>query len=296
MTSTTSHRCRTCSTKAIGVAGSSTAPAFLPSSRTREDAVQVDRGGRLRLDEEMIGAGAREVVEVALGLDHHQVDVERLGGRAPHRLDHRRAERCSGRSGRPSRRRIQSAPAASTKRISSAKRPRSAARIEGATTTGRPARPSAAIVKVSRRRARSARRPWRTRPRRWSRRPPRRRPPHGGRRVAHGDAEAAPREHGDVVRGVADGGDLADRDAEPLRQLDHRRPLVRERVGHVEVVALERATDAATPNSRRISASQRSSRPKSSLTPTSLPTPSRNGPKPSTTVGPNWTVRSSWAT
>ena len=38
----------------------------------------MDGRGRLGLDEQMIGAGPSEVVELALRLDDHQMDVERL--------------------------------------------------------------------------------------------------------------------------------------------------------------------------------------------------------------------------
>ena len=40
----------------------------------------------------MVGAGAREGLEVALRLDDHQMDVERLGGRLANRRDDQGAE------------------------------------------------------------------------------------------------------------------------------------------------------------------------------------------------------------
>ena len=57
-----------------------------------EDAVQVDRRRRLTRHEQVVGAGAREVLEVALGLHHHQVDVEWLRRRLAHGCDDQRAE------------------------------------------------------------------------------------------------------------------------------------------------------------------------------------------------------------
>ena len=45
------------------------------------------------MHQQMIGAGAREGVEIALRLDDHQMHVDRLLGGAPHRLDHHRADR-----------------------------------------------------------------------------------------------------------------------------------------------------------------------------------------------------------
>jgi hypothetical protein len=41
------------------------------------------------MDEEMIGACLGEGREVALGLDDHQMDIERLSRGAPHRFDDR---------------------------------------------------------------------------------------------------------------------------------------------------------------------------------------------------------------
>ena len=58
----------------------------------REHAVKMDRRGRLRLDEEMVGAGASEFLEIALRLDDHQMHIERLLRGAPHRLDDDRPE------------------------------------------------------------------------------------------------------------------------------------------------------------------------------------------------------------
>ena len=85
----------------------------------------------------MVGAGPRESFEVALRLDDHEVHVERLA------VALRTAATTSGpklMSGtkRPSITStwIQSAPAASTARTSFARRPKSAARIDGATTIG----------------------------------------------------------------------------------------------------------------------------------------------------------------
>lgn len=43
------------------------------------------------MDQDVVGAGPNEVVEIALGLDDHEVHVERLGRGAAHRLDHDRA-------------------------------------------------------------------------------------------------------------------------------------------------------------------------------------------------------------
>jgi hypothetical protein len=47
--------------------------------------VQVDRRRRLARHQQVVGAGAREVLQVALRLHHHQMDVERLRGRLAHR-------------------------------------------------------------------------------------------------------------------------------------------------------------------------------------------------------------------
>ena len=59
---------------------------------TPEHAVQVDRRRRLCMDQDVVGAGPHEVVEVALGLDDHEVHVQRLGGGAAHCLDHHRPD------------------------------------------------------------------------------------------------------------------------------------------------------------------------------------------------------------
>ena len=59
----------------------------------REDPVEMDRRRRLGLDQEMIGADVREVGEIALRLDDHQVHIERLLRRAPHRCDDHRPDR-----------------------------------------------------------------------------------------------------------------------------------------------------------------------------------------------------------
>jgi hypothetical protein len=63
----TSQRWRTYSISSVGLAGSSTTPAFLPRSWICER--KMDRRGRLGLDEEMIGAGVGEGDEVALRRD-----------------------------------------------------------------------------------------------------------------------------------------------------------------------------------------------------------------------------------
>jgi hypothetical protein len=48
--------------------------------------MEMDRRRWLGLNQEVIGAGLNEIDEVALGLDDHQVHVERLCGRAAHRI------------------------------------------------------------------------------------------------------------------------------------------------------------------------------------------------------------------
>ena len=53
----------------------------------RENTVEMDRRGRLRWNEEMIGASLGKVDEVALGLDDHQVHIKRLTRVAPDRFD-----------------------------------------------------------------------------------------------------------------------------------------------------------------------------------------------------------------
>ena len=44
------------------------------------------------MDQDVVGAGPHEVVEIALVLDDHEVHVERLGRGAAHHLDHDRAD------------------------------------------------------------------------------------------------------------------------------------------------------------------------------------------------------------
>ena len=51
-----------------------------------EHPMQVDGGAGLRLDQQVIGAGLGEGREIALGLDDHQMDVERLCRRAANGL------------------------------------------------------------------------------------------------------------------------------------------------------------------------------------------------------------------
>jgi len=58
----------------------------------RQHAVQVNGRRRLALDEQVVGAGAGDVFQQALRLDDHQVNVEGLGSRPPHGLNHDRAE------------------------------------------------------------------------------------------------------------------------------------------------------------------------------------------------------------
>ena len=59
----------------------------------RENTVEMDRRGRLRWNEEMIGASLGKVDEVALGLDDHQVHIKRLTRVAPDCFDNHRPER-----------------------------------------------------------------------------------------------------------------------------------------------------------------------------------------------------------
>ena len=59
----------------------------------RENTVEMDRRGRLRWNEEMIGAGLGKGYEIALRLDDHQVHIERLTRVAPHRFNNHRSER-----------------------------------------------------------------------------------------------------------------------------------------------------------------------------------------------------------
>ena len=57
-----------------------------------EHPVQVDGGAGLGLDQQVIGAGVGEGSEIALGLDDHEMDVERLCRRAANGLEHDRAD------------------------------------------------------------------------------------------------------------------------------------------------------------------------------------------------------------
>ena len=54
--------------------------------------MQMNRRARLGLHQQMIGAGTSEVGEIAFRLDDHQMNVERLRGRAADRLKHDRSE------------------------------------------------------------------------------------------------------------------------------------------------------------------------------------------------------------
>ena len=54
--------------------------------------MQMDRRAGLGLDQQMIGAGLGEVGEIALRLDDHQMNVERLCRRAADRLQHDRPD------------------------------------------------------------------------------------------------------------------------------------------------------------------------------------------------------------
>ena len=93
MTITTSQRCSTYSMSSGGLAGSSTTPAFLSDfADAGQRAVQMDRGTRLGLNEEVIGPRFGKRVEVAFGLDHHEMQVDGLFGRPPDRLYHDRTD------------------------------------------------------------------------------------------------------------------------------------------------------------------------------------------------------------
>jgi hypothetical protein len=59
----------------------------------REHTVQMDRRGRLRGDQQMIGSGLDKCTEIALRLNDHQVHIKRLLRAASHRFDNHRAER-----------------------------------------------------------------------------------------------------------------------------------------------------------------------------------------------------------
>ncbi len=92
-----SQRCRTYSMSSGGLAGSITTPGLLAErADLAERAMQVDRGAGLGLDQQVIGAGFGEGRDIALGLDDHQMDVERLCRRAANRLEHDRADRDVG--------------------------------------------------------------------------------------------------------------------------------------------------------------------------------------------------------
>ena len=54
--------------------------------------MQMDCRARLGLHQQMIGAGAGEGSEIALRLDNHQMNVERLCRRAADRLEHDRSD------------------------------------------------------------------------------------------------------------------------------------------------------------------------------------------------------------
>src|SRR5215831_11544752 len=93
---------------------------------------------RFAMHEQMISAGTGEVVEVTLGLDDHQMHIHRFG------LALRTASTTTGPivmfgTKRPSITStwIQSPPAASTACTSSASRPKSADKIDGATMIDR---------------------------------------------------------------------------------------------------------------------------------------------------------------
>jgi hypothetical protein len=55
--------------------------------------MKMDCRARLGLHQQMIGAGVGEDVKVALRLDDHQMNVERLGRRAANGLQHNRPDR-----------------------------------------------------------------------------------------------------------------------------------------------------------------------------------------------------------
>ena len=128
-----SQRCSTCSTKATGLAGLSTAPAFFNSeSGTAPDGGE--RRRRLSLNKQMVGAGLR-IAKITARFDDHQMHIERLRGRVAHRVHDGRAERDVRRE--PAVHNIdmnQSAPARSRRGLRQP--PQSAASMEGATTIG----------------------------------------------------------------------------------------------------------------------------------------------------------------
>src|SRR5205809_5588988 len=53
----------------------------------------MDRGAGLAMDDQVVSAGPGEVLEIAFGLDDHQMHVDRLRRRLAHRLDDNRADR-----------------------------------------------------------------------------------------------------------------------------------------------------------------------------------------------------------
>ena len=57
-----------------------------------EGSVQMDRRARLAMNQQMIRAGLGKVLHVTLGLDDHQVHVDRLCRRPPHGLDDDRSD------------------------------------------------------------------------------------------------------------------------------------------------------------------------------------------------------------
>ena len=59
----------------------------------RQHAIELDRRRWFSLNQQMIGAGLREIAKITLWFDDHQVHVERLCGRAAHRIHDRRTER-----------------------------------------------------------------------------------------------------------------------------------------------------------------------------------------------------------
>ena len=74
--------------------------AQLPDAR--EHAMQMDRRRWLALNKKVIGAGFGKIFKIAFGLDDHQVHIERLRGRAAHRIRRPQGRtRCSARTGRP---------------------------------------------------------------------------------------------------------------------------------------------------------------------------------------------------
>ncbi len=144
MIKTMPHSSSTYSICDNGVAGFSTTPAVFPRSRICDKCpVQMDRRARLAMDDQVIGAGAGEIFEVTFGLDDHQMDIDRLLRRLAHGLDDDRADR-DVRDEAPVHD-IDMDPIGPRPvdrvRTSSASRPKSADRIEGATITGRLIRP-----------------------------------------------------------------------------------------------------------------------------------------------------------